>query len=143
MKEEFQKFLDLAKDRNERQSAWYRQLLTLTSAGLALLVGLKPVIPPDGPAKYFLAAAWAFLGLGILFGAAATYSEVSLARRLASGFQKQLLQDLERGDGPSGMKPISANPHKFFSMSKVVMVISLIFAVVSLVTYSILNTLRG
>ena len=142
MKEEFQKFLDIAKDRNERQSAWYRQLLTLTSAGLALLVGLKPVIPPDGPAKYFLAAAWAFLGLGILFGAAATYSEVSLARRLASGFQKQLLQDLERGEGPS-TKPIYANPHKFFSVSKVVMVISLILAVVSLVTYSILNTLRG
>lgn len=141
MKEDINTLLTLAKDRNEKQAAWYRQLLTLASGGLALLVGLQPEVPALGPARFFLAGAWALLGAGILFGGAATYSEVSLARRLAENFQDQLLRSIKSGEELSANHPVVANPHRAFLWAKPLMVVSLLGAVVCLVAFSIITTL--
>lgn len=97
---------DLAQDRNRAHATWTRHLLTIASGGLALLVGLKPEIPPDDVGKWLLSAAWTLLGAGIVSGGAATYAEVSLARNLARTFQSQLLRRLEETDGLEADGPI-------------------------------------
>jgi len=141
MKEETQKLLNLAKERNALQAAWYRQILTIAAGGLALLVGLAPETPPSGPARYFLAAAWVLLGAGILTGAGATYSGASLAKRLTIEFQSQLLRSLEAGENLPPSIPIVARPHLIFRTCKILMVVSLLGAVVCVVTFAVLRTL--
>lgn len=142
MEQKVQTFLDLAKERNELQAAWNRQLLNLAAGGLALLVGLSPEVPDLGPARYFLTASWIALGIGIVFGAGATYSEVSLAQRLAAKFQGELLKEMRGHAHMSDGIPISANPHWFFLRCRTVMVVSLLVAVVSLVVYACFVTLQ-
>jgi hypothetical protein len=141
MREQLQQMLQLAKERNEKEMAWCRQVLTLASGGLALLVAMSPQVPEEGPARWFLAAAWVLLGAGILSGAAVTYTEVSLARRLAAGFQSRLLQDLREGRGVEGMQPIVANPSRVCLWCKPVMVLSLVGAVAAIVGFAVIRTL--
>ena len=76
--------------------AMLRQILTLAAGALAFLAGLGPDIPSDGPSKYLLATTWAGLGLGIVFGAAATYIDADRAMRSAVLFGKHLLRVIEQ-----------------------------------------------
>jgi hypothetical protein len=133
--------MDLAKLRSDVQAAWYRQILTLAAGGLALLVALVPAVPKEGPARYFLAAAWILLGLGILAGASATYAEVSLIKRLAAKFQFQVQQSLRNGTNLADHLPLVAQPATIFLWSKPLMVICLMGAVGCLVTFAVLRTL--
>ena len=138
---DLEKLLELAKERAQLQAAWYRQILTLAAGGLALLVGLAPQAPPDGLARWLLAAAWVLLGAGILSGAAATYAEVDRAERLTAAFQSRLGQRNPAPGNPPAPGTIVARPHGFFLACKKVMVISLLGAVVCLVAFSVMRTL--
>jgi len=137
---------ELAEKRNTAQATWNRHILTIASGGLALLVGLKPEIPPDALGKGLLAAAWAFLGLGILSGGAATHAEVSLAKNLALALQSRVMKKLDAGlpisewtkDGP-----LSANASWLGRVSCGVMVWSLLLAVISFVAYSVRQILTA
>ena len=137
---DLQKFAMLKDKRAAVQATWYRHILTLACAGLALLSGLTPKVP-HGCAQFFLACTWFFLGLGIIAGGAATYLEVNLANKISHQFHKALLQSLEDGTNLSATPLISANANKIFSLAKPVMLISLIIAVINLVCASIITTL--
>lgn len=131
---------ELAAERNKLQSAWNRHILTIASGGLALLVGLKPEIPPDLLGKSLLAAAWTFLGIGILSGGAATYAEVSLAKKLALNLQSRLQRRLDEGrplSDESQDGPLTAQAGWLSRISCRLMVWSLMGAVVSFVSYSV------
>ncbi len=141
IEDRFRQLLDLAKQRNDLEAAWCRQILTIAAGGMALLVGLGPAEPPTELGRWFLAAAWIFLGTGILAAGGATYLEVSLARRLAAEFRSQLLQDLQERKSPENAAPIVANAHWFFRFCKPLMAVSLGATVVCLVGYSVLVTL--
>lgn len=142
MNKEFQQLLELANKRNELAAAWYRQILTISVGALALLVGLHDDTAKSAIAQYFLVGAWGLLGIGILATAAATYSEVDLAGRLAKAFQEQFSKDLNEGN-PMKPTPIIAKPRKFFRCAKIVGMTSLLGTVVCLVTYSIIRTLTA
>jgi hypothetical protein len=131
----------LRQRQHDLQAAWYRQLLTLAAAGLALLVGLAP--PAEGIGKLLLASTWVCLGVGICAGSAATYLEVSLARALADSLRAELLRPLREGKGLALDAPVVATPHVFFSWSGPVMVVSLLLAVCCLVGYAVLATLAA
>ena len=88
--------------------AMLRQILTLAAGALVLLAGLGPDIPSDGPSKYLLATTWEGLGLGIIFGAAATYIDADRAMRSAVLFSKHLLRVIEQKSS-SPLIPVSPN----------------------------------
>lgn len=136
-----EQLIDLRQQEADLQANWHRHILTLASGALALLAGLGPPTS-TGIEKYFLACTWVFLGIGIIAGAAATYVHVSSAKNLADDFQKQLLRSIRENRSLSPNVPIVANPRGFYSLSKPVMVGSLLLAVRSLVTYSVIITIR-
>ena len=118
--------------------AMLRQILTLAAGALALLAGLGPDIPSDGPSKYLLATTWAGLGLGIVFGAAATYIDADRAMRSAVLFSKHLLRVIEQ-ESSSPLIPVP--PNRLYALCKPLMVISLLIAVVCLTAFAITTTL--
>ena len=132
--------IELRQKQADAQATWERQVVTVASGALALLAGLGPPTP-TGVGKYFLAATWVFLGLGIVFGAAATYLHVSAAKNLANKFQEQLLNSIQNEKDLSPNVPIVAHPNKIYSLSKPVMVVSLLLAVCCLVTYAVITTI--
>lgn len=139
---QIEQFIEIRQKMHDNRAAWYRQMLTLASGGLAILAGFGPAVP-QGMGRYFLVGTWVFLGVGICAGAAATYLEVNRAKNLAEQFRLQLQQSLQSGTGLSPNVPIVARPHRFFSWSEPVMVSSLLLAVVCLVSYSVLVTLSA
>ena len=141
MKNNFQQLIDLFDHASQAQASWLRQVLTLASGGLALLVGLRPEVPPEGIAQYLLAATWLCLGLGVVFGASATYAEVNLSKNLASRFREELQKSLAQKTQMSSA-PITAKVNRFFVVCRVMMILSLLLSVVCLVGYAILTTLN-
>lgn len=91
------KLSELHKEAQDLQSVWLKSLLTIASGGFALLAGLGPKIPPVGMGKYFLAGAWICLGLGIIAGSAAIYTEVDRANQLFAKYREELSRSLEKG----------------------------------------------
>jgi len=132
--------VELQNEANLLSAAWLRQLLTLASGSLAILAGLSPHTHSNID-KYFLVATWVFLGLGIIFGAAATYLEVNRASRLVLEFRSQVELSLHAGQDGQLSSLIFAHPQKFYLASKYIMVYSLLLSVVSLVSYAVLSTL--
>ena len=90
--DQLERHADLTNNAYEAEVAWLRQILTLAAGALALLAGLGPRVPPDGPAQNLLAATWALLGIGIVAGAAATYAAVSRAKWIADHFRAEIEQ---------------------------------------------------
>ena len=140
MNQKLEKYVELVNKGLEVEVVWLRQILTLSAGALALLAGLGPDVPPDGPARLLLAATWASLGLGIIFGAAATYVEVDRARSSANAFGEQITRELSY---QSTKKLISVPTNKLFLVCKPLMIASLIVAVVSLTGFSIVTTLAA
>jgi hypothetical protein len=142
MKEKLKSLEDLTNEQNRLQYAWIRQILTLSSGGLALLVALHPEVPSEGIEKYLLVTTWIALGLGILSGSGAAYAEVSLAADLRANYEKEILKILEGTNDPENLLIFGA-PSWIFSACKKIMVSSLIVSVVSLVGYAVLRTLNA
>jgi len=136
------KLSELHKEAQFLYSAWLKSLLTISSGGFALLAGLGPKVPPAGMGKYFLAGAWVCLGLGIVAGAAAIYTEVDRANRIFANYREELSRSLDRKGLPIVDTPVGAKPKKVYSLlAPRIMVISLLLAVIMLVAYSVLIAL--
>ena len=140
MLEDLQKLEGLTEKRGELRTAWYRQILTLASGVLAILIGLDPEAPND-MAKYLLAGTWSCLGIGIVFGAIATYLEVSLLGKLVADYGEAIRRYVELGDAGAINALVVAKPGVVFSLSGKVMVLSLLLAVCCLVAYALVMTL--
>ena len=136
--ERIKQYADLISKGHEIEATWLRQILALAAGALALLAGLGPYVPPEGPSKYFLATTWVGLGLGIIFGAVATYIDADRATKSAVLFGKHLLRVVEKK--PSSPL-IAVPPNKLYVICKPLMVISLLIAVVFLVAFAITTTL--
>ena len=142
MHEKLKTLGDLADKQCLANSVWTRQILSLAAGGLALLVAFQPATPNSLTEKYLLAVTWIALGIGILSGASAAYSEVSLAKNLTEKYRKELHQILkERVDRP--MPTIAAAPSLICRISKMLMIVSLLVAVVCLVGYAVTRTLSN
>ena len=122
------------------QGNWYREILTISVAGLTVLVGLDPELP-SGIGKYFLAATWAFLGTGILAGATATYADVSRAGKLAESFRAALLISLREQRRLTIDDVPTAEPGKLFVLARPIAIGSILLAVVSLVAFAVFRTI--
>ena len=134
-------FADLISKGHESEAIWLRQILTLAAGALALLAGLGPDVPPEGLGKYLLVTTtWAGLGLGIVFGAAATYIETDRATRSAAAFGEYLVRLLEQK--PS-LPFVSVPVNKLYVVCKPLMVISLLISVCSLTFFAIITTLAN
>ena len=138
MYEKIEKYANLVSKSHEVEVAWLRHVLTLAAGALALLAGLGPEVPPDGPARILLAATWACLGTGIVAGAAATYIEVDRARSSVNVYGEQISRELDN-------KPIKvlvqAPTNRLIELCKPAMILSLLGAVVCLTAYAIGITL--
>lgn len=135
---ELAQLVALHKESNALQAAWDRQILTLAAGALALLAGLGPEVPPAGAARYCLAATWGCLGTGICAGGGAAYLEVSRARNLAQRYGEVLRSSLETG---TAMSIVVAPPSRIFVLCRSLMILSLMGAVLCLVTYAVMTTL--
>lgn len=137
---DIEKLLELQLDFHTQQTGWYQQMLTVAAGGLALLVGLNPDIP-EGMARYFLALAWAGLGIGIVAGFAAAYGSVSRAGRLARDFRDKLLKAAWDNRRLTTDDISVAAPKKIYVYARKVTVVSLLVSVASLVAFAMLRTL--
>ena len=138
--QQIRQYVDLISKGHEIEATWLRQILTLAAGALALLAGLGPEIPSDGPSKYLLATTWAGLGLGIVFGAAATYIETDRAKKSTVLFGEHLLRVMEQ-ESSSPIIPVP--PNRLYVLCKPLMVISLLIAVISLTAFAITTTLAS
>lgn len=138
MYEKIEKYANLVRKSHEVEVAWLRHVLTLAAGALALLAGLGPEVPADGPARFLLAATWAFLGAGIVAGAGATYIEVDRARSSVNVYGEQIQRELDNQPTKAVM---SAPTNRLFELCKPAMILSLLGAVVCLTAYSIGITL--
>ena len=143
MYENLRKLVELTDDVQQAETVWLRHVLTLAAGALAILAGLGLEVPPDddGLARYFLAATWACLGLGIASGAAATYVETSRARDAARRFLEELARSIE--DETPMPAEIVAHSNWLLRGCKPLMIFSLLTAVVCLVAYSAITTLHA
>ena len=139
--EDYRKLADLAGKVYAAEDLWLRQILTLAAGALALLAGLGPDVPSEGPARYLLAATWACLGLGIIVGAGATYVNVHRARRYAMQYGKMLKLTLKTGEPPPQLIPLEMN--RLLLLSKPMAMVILLAAVLCLTGYSIAVTLSS
>ena len=142
-KRELQQLIDLLQESYKQETAWCQHLLTLATGALTLLAifqsDLSGGLPQSPQIAWLLGTTWFFLGMGIVSGFAATYRQVNLAQRQAMALWKELGKSLDnREPGDAIMSP---SQPKILRPSKTVMVWSLLLAVVSLVTYSILRAL--
>lgn len=138
MQDKFEKYADLVNRGHRAEVAWFRHVLTLAAGALALLVGLGPENPPNGPARWLLAATWACLGLGIILGAAATYVEVDWARSSARAYGEQISREL---NNKPTKQLVSVPTNRVFALCKPLMILTLLAAVGCLTAYSMIRTL--
>ena len=131
----------LDEKRYEQEAVWLRQILTLSAGALAILAGLGPPVSSEGFAQYFLAATWAFLGMGIASGAAATYLVVNRANKLALSYREKLAQKTRERDESAFVIYAPRNP--WLSRCKPMMICSLLGAVLCVTAYAIVTTLGG
>lgn len=131
--------LELQQNYRVLHADWMKHLLTLAAGALTVLTSLRP--EPTTPIEsYLLAATRASLGAGIIFGAAATYLQVNIAKRLARRVQEQIAQDRLAGR-PILEEPVIENASIIFSLMPLLMVLSLLGSVCSLVAFSVSATL--
>lgn len=135
-----EQLLALYESHQALQGEWVKHLLALSVGALAVLSGLQPTAN-EGMSAYLLASTWFFLGTGIVSGACATFLRVHVAHRLATRFHAQMQQSIE-ADHPSVEEPVIAKPNIGFSLSPLIMSVSLLLAVCSLVAFSISITLN-
>jgi hypothetical protein len=140
---ELKQLFDLADDRNKLYYAWLKNILTLATGTLALLVSLRHGTHLAEPQKYFLVASWIFLGIGIIFGASSIYGEVALATALTKNVKKHMLETYKEPAKFEAITPIVAQPHWFWKTSQYVMCFSLILAIIALVTYATIDTIQA
>lgn len=137
--EEIKQFAALREKQLALTANWVQHLLSLAVGALAVLSGLSPPAV-SGIERILLACTWGCLGLGIVFGAMATFGQVHLLRSLTIRFQEEIVRSIQEGRQSIG-KPVTANPSKAFSFATPVMVVSLLLAVMCLVAFSISSTL--
>ena len=140
MDEKWEEYKDLQRKSFEADITWIRQILTLAAGAFALLVGLGLDVPPEGSARYFLAATWVCLGLGVVAGGAATYLGAHFAEQDAvdAFFEARLKTDTP----PSPSRTFEWTT-TLLSLCKPLMVVSLLAAVIFLATYAVMTTLEG
>ena len=138
MQEHVEEFKNIVNRLHKLDMDWYRHLLTLATGSLVIMSTFISDTPDQGMARYFPAATWVFLGIGILAGVGATYAPISRTANLAENFL-QALQNGEFQDTPS--KTISAYPSVCFLLCKHLMLISLLLAVICLTVYAVITTL--
>ena len=138
MQENVEEFKNIVSRLHKLDMDWYRHLLTLATGSLVIMSTFISDTPDQGMARYFQAATWVFLGIGILAGVGATYAPISRTANLAGKFLKEL-QNGEFQDTPS--KTISAYPSVRFLICRRLMVISLLLAVICLTVYAVITTL--
>lgn len=133
---------DLQQKAVELRAEWYRRMLGVAVAALAVLAGLGP--EASSPVqRWWLASCWAMLGTGIVAGTAATYLQPRAAQLLAREYRLLLAQRIRSGEPLAGLDVLQGSPSRLLSASKGVMVCSLLLAVVCLVVYMVLRTLAG
>lgn len=134
-REELQQLLDLQNEHLSLSAEWLKHMLTLAVGALAVLSGLRPEVVSSIQA-YLLSGTWVSLGLGIVFGAGATFLQVHHTRRLAAQFRAEMIRSLKEGRSSIG-EPVIAKPSIIFSLAPPAMVICLLLAVLCLVTFSV------
>ena len=138
MQQNIEEFTNIVNRLHKLDMDWYRHLLTLAAGSLVIMSTFVSDTPAQGMARYFQAATWVFLGIGILAGVGATYAPISRTANLAGKFLEEF-HNSEFQDSPSKM--ISAYPSIFFLLCRRLMVISLLLAVICLTGYSVITTL--
>lgn len=121
------------------KASWVQHLLSLAVGALAVLAGLNPTASA-GIQQVLLACTWGCLGLGIVFGAMATFVQVRELRSRIMRFREEIERCIQEGRA-SIDKPVTSKPSKVFSFATPVMVVSLLLAVACLVAFSISVTL--
>jgi hypothetical protein len=133
--QEHQQLFEAMKEREQKRCSWLRQLLVLASGALTVLVSLHTDKASIGVPLLCMRAAWVGLGAGILLGAVCLYGEVWYASEMVDRMiDALLLRDLRGIPLPD---KISVDRTWWNLWSERLCYVSLIFAVISLVTFAL------
>ncbi|MBC2603693.1 hypothetical protein [Puniceicoccus vermicola] len=140
LKKKLQRFSRLSDEHSQVFFQWIRQVLTLASGSLAILVAFQSDTPIPCPEKYFLLTTWIALGLGILAGAFVAFLQVAIKGSL----RRQCLEEIQKMEEgiSTGTKFVSVGEASWvYTVSFYLMNVSFVIAVVSLVIYASFQTL--
>lgn len=140
MQDEYEAATRAAQQFYDAEAAWMRHVLLIASSALTLLVILNQEVPERVWPRYFLAAAWILLGTGIVAGAVASHATVRLLRSLAFLQELALMEELHL-DRSSLPKPVLET--RGYRVSRTIMVIALVGAVICLTGYGLTSLLDG
>lgn len=134
---DFRQTLDMARERDTRLESWLCYLVGLASGALTILVSLQRDTPLAAFPSACLRVAWGTLGLGILLGSVALYGHVFQQRGLVKQWVRDRgarVEDEAPGEAPS---PTTGPSMKVFQWAERLCYVSLIVAVVSLVSFAL------
>ena len=138
MDDDFQELVQLSEKRDEKSYAWLRYLILLASGALTVLVSLQSGKSQVGLAALCLKVAWGTLGLGILLASVSLFGETWIAREMVKQFVEEKKRRLS-SDDQTPWRIVVRTPH-ILHWSERLAYISLIAALISLVTFAILTT---
>ena len=128
-----QQVQEVIQERNTKHYAFLRHILLMASGLFGVLVSFHSKVPSDQEARYCFLIALGTLGLGILFGSCALYSEVFSLKRL----QKDLTEEgkcMLRED--RDQQNILLKPSLFFRIVELACYTSFFVSIGMLIAYS-------
>lgn len=137
MMEDLRQLVALKEKQNERLGNWVRFVMTIAAGGLALLLGTLQLPPDDIVARMLLASGLVFLGLGIVFGAAASHLEIVIERKILEQYSDEIQQAAREQRSLLRSPVIAAKPNWWQQKYKPGMMLSLLLAVVCFVAYGV------
>lgn len=132
------KTLDLLQTQAEINDSYFTLLRNITSIStglLAILIALKPDHITDPTAKVLFLITISLLGIGILSIVIAQYGETDLLKRTFVK-EKEMLIDYIENEGNNKFKLEYIPPSKLYTRFEYIAFISLILAVLSLIGYA-------
>lgn len=132
----FERMTSAAEVAGATEVSWYRHILTLSAGALALLAGFPPEEQVPKLSLTFLISAWVLLGLGIILGAIATYTEVYRRNYLARRLWLLWQDHIHEHSIPEELLEEKTVP-LYLRLSKVWMLVVLSIALICFVAYAI------
>ena len=129
-----QQLIDTAKIISDKKEVFIKQIIVVGSALLSVIVSLYKNENNQYQMLAFLCTVVA-LGVGILTGAVALYSDINTAHRTFQRYKNSLLENIRAGH----VKRIEhiVNAYKIFFLCEITCYLSFFFSIIFLVWYAI------
>ena len=136
-KDDLQYLLTLWKERNEKEFSWVKQVISIISIILGIIISLKSNSSKDLIEYAFFIVAITINGLCVLAGLIFLYSETDTVHSLILSYTKHIKSPLNSGK----QTLIQVEPKKIYSILRICFFILLILSILSLIAFGAYSSL--